>query len=50
MPRSHFRNLVLFMLAALGSHVLADDGFQPPEFRPLWPEGAPQARGDAEAD
>ena len=50
MPRSHFRNLVLFMLAALGSHVLADDGFQPPEFRPLWPEGAPQAMGDAEAD
>ena len=45
------RSILAFsLLAAICSDGLADDGFQPPEFRPLWPEGAPQAMGDADAD
>ncbi|MBC7965870.1 MAG: alpha/beta hydrolase [Fuerstia sp.] len=38
------------MLAAICSDSPADDGFQPPEIRLLWPDGAPQAMGDADAD
>ena len=45
------RSILAFsLLAAICSDGLADDGFQPPEFRPLWAEGAPQAMGDADAD
>ncbi len=50
MPRSIGTIFVPFMLAAICSKAFADDGFQPPEIRPLWPDGAPQAMGDADAD
>ena len=50
MLRSHGTILVLSLFASICSNALADDGFQPPEFLPLWPGGAPQAMGDADAD
>ncbi|MEJ7591902.1 MAG: alpha/beta hydrolase [Planctomycetaceae bacterium] len=50
MPRSLVASHLLFLLAAICSDAFADDGFQPPEFRPLWREGVPQATGDADAD
>lgn len=50
MPRSITPILVLSLFAAICSNALADDGFQPPEIRLLWPDGAPQAMGNADAD
>ena len=50
MPYSLGTILLLSLFAAICTNALADDGFQPPEFRLLWPEGAPQAMGDADAD
>lgn len=50
MPRSIGTILVLSMFAAICSVAPADDGFQPPEIRLLWPDGAPQANGNADAD
>ena len=50
MSRSLLARLLPFMLAAICSDTPADDGFQPPEIRFLWPDGAPQAMGDADAD
>lgn len=50
MPRSIGIILVLSVFAAICQDVFAEDGFQPPEIRLLWPDGAPQAMGDADAD
>ena len=50
MPQSISTILMLSLFAAICSNACADDGFQPPEIRLLWPEGAPQAMGDSDAD
>ena len=42
---------VLFsVVAAICSSSLGAEDFHPPEFRVLWPNGAPQAKGDANED
>ena len=38
------------LLATLSCSIITADDFHPPEFRLLWPEGAPQANGNADAD
>lgn len=50
MPRSIITILVLSLFATISSNVFGDDGFQPPEFGLLWSDGAPHAKGDADAD
>lgn len=40
----------LSLIATVSSSILAADDFHPPEFRLLWPDGAPQAQGDTDAD
>ena len=50
MPRSICTILVLSLFASICSNALADEGFQPPAIRFLWPAGAPQAMGNADAD
>jgi len=50
MPRSIGTLFVLSLFGAICANTFADDDFQPPEIRLLWPEGAPQAMGDADAD
>ena len=42
--------LALSVFAAVTSSVVEADDFHPPEFRLLWQDGAPQAKGDADAD
>ena len=42
--------LALSVIAAVTSSVVHAEDFHPPEFRQLWPDGAPQAKGDADAD
>lgn len=42
--------LMLNYLPAVSCNLMAADDFHPPEFRLLWPDGAPQAKGDADAD
>ena len=42
--------LALCLLATMSSSIVAADDFHPPEFRLLWPDGAPQAKGEADAD
>ena len=50
MPQSLLTTFVILAATAVGSTIVAADTFQPPEFRLLWPNGAPQAKGDADAD
>ncbi len=38
------------LCVTLCSFTAAADEFHPPEFRLLWPDGAPEAKGDADAD
>ena len=42
--------LTLSLFAAVNSSIVAADDFHLPEFRLLWPDGAPEAKGDADAD
>ena len=50
MRRSLLTSVVFSALASMCGSALSADGFQPPEFRPLWTAGAPQATGDTDAD
>ncbi|MCA9008144.1 MAG: alpha/beta hydrolase [Planctomycetaceae bacterium] len=50
MRRTLFTSVVFSVFASMCGSALSADGFQLPEFRPLWPDGAPQATGDTDAD
>ena len=50
MRRTLLTSVVFSLFASMCGSALSADGFQPPEFRPLWTAGAPQATGETDAD